>query len=183
ASTSANLSVTIEPGDTQQSGRVIDGYIAGATLFADADKDGVLDANEAHTTTNADGSFTLTGGSGPLVMIGGTDVSTGLPFEGVLTAPAGSTVVTPLTTLVQELVSATPTMTLAQAQDKVAAAFGLNTSIDLQTYDPVPLAISGDATAIKVLSAAIQVESVVTQIDAAPGSTGDVFAKIANSIT
>ena len=114
-------------------------------MFADADNDGTLDAGEAHTITNADGSFTLTGGSGPLVMFGGTDVSTGLAFDGVMTAPAGSTVVTPLTTLVVQLAA---TMSLAAAQDAVAAAFGLDTSIDLQTFDPVPAAVIGNAAAL-----------------------------------
>ena len=155
-------------------------------MFADTNNNGNLDAGEASTTTNADGSFTLTGASGPLVMRGGTDVSTGLPFEGELTAPAGSTVITPLTTLVLQLA---PTMEgntleekLAAAQDAVALAFGLNTNIDLQTFDPVPLAISGDATAIKILSAAIQVQSTITQISAVTGSDSDVITAIIEAI-
>ena len=103
ASTAADLNVSVMPIASQLTGHVIEGYIAGATVFADANGNGVLDLGEAHTTTNADGSFTLTGGTGPIVMFGGTDVSTGLAFKGTLKAPMGSTVVTPLTTLVAEL--------------------------------------------------------------------------------
>ena len=144
---------------------------------------GLLDRGEEFTTTNADGSFTLTGGFGPLVMSGGTDVSTGLPFEGVLTAPAGSTVMTPLTTLVvlqpASMEGSTPEEKLAAAQNAVTAAFNLNPSIDLQTFNPVPLALSGDSDAIEVLSAAIQVQNMVTQISAV-GASVDVFTAIAN---
>ena len=61
ASTTADLSVSVSAGATQHAGRVVDGYIAGATVFADADGDGHLDAGEAFTTTAADGTFVLTG--------------------------------------------------------------------------------------------------------------------------
>ena len=61
-----------------------DGYVFGATVFADADGDGELDAGESFTTTDANGTFVLTGGSGPLVAFGGTDISTGLQFAGKL---------------------------------------------------------------------------------------------------
>jgi hypothetical protein len=53
----------------------------GATVFADADGDGELDDGESSTTTDANGTFVLTGGSGPLVAFGGTDISTGLPLR------------------------------------------------------------------------------------------------------
>jgi Ca2+-binding RTX toxin-like protein len=182
ASTSTSLSVTVTPGATQHSGHVVDGYIADATVFADANNNGILDTGEAHTTTNADGSFTLTNGSGPLVMFGGTDVSTGLAFGGVMTAPAGSTVVTPLTTLVATL-AATVNGDVVAAQDLVAAAFGFDSGIDLQTFDPVPAAISGNATALTILSAAIQVQSTITQISTVAGTGSDVIAAIADAIT
>ena len=115
-------------------------------------------------------------------MFGGTDVSTGVAFSGTMTAPAGSTVVTPLTTLVAAIAASTGG-DLAAAQVAVALAFGLDSSIDLQTYDPVPAAIAGDADATAVLSAAIQVQSTVSQVSAVTGSATDVFAAIATAIT
>src|SRR5262249_30210073 len=90
AASAGDLSVTVTPAATQTFGHVVDGYVAGATIFADANNNGILDAGEAHAITNADGSFTLIGGSGSLVMSGGTDVSTGLAFHGVLRAPEDS---------------------------------------------------------------------------------------------
>jgi VCBS repeat-containing protein len=184
-----DIAVTVSPGANEHSGKIVDGYIAGATVFADANNNGILDLGEAHTTTNADGSFTLIGGSGPLVSMGGTDVSTGLAFDGVLKAPAGSTVITPLTTLISALL---PTYAgdIQQASSAVATALGLDHSINLQTFDPVPGAVAGDAAATAVLSAAIQVQSTVVQLSAAVGgadpslaTSAGVFAAIANAIT
>jgi hypothetical protein len=63
-----------------------EGYIAGATVFADADNDGCPGPDEASTKTDANGFFTLFESTGPLVLIGGTDIPTGLPFTGVLRA-------------------------------------------------------------------------------------------------
>ena len=162
--------------------RAIDGYIAGATVFADADGDGLLGANEAHAVTNADGSFVLHGGSGKLIMYGGTDISTGLAFNGIMTATEGSTVITPLTTLISALVDTG--LTALQATNQVASAFGIDTQlVDIGTFDPVPAAVTGDATATAVLSAAIQVQSTVAQISAVGGSTSAVFSAIADAIT
>jgi VCBS repeat-containing protein len=187
-----DIAVTVSPGANELGGRIVDGYIAGATVFADANNNGVLDLGEAHTTTNADGSFTLIGGSGPLVSMGGTDVSTGLAFNGVLRAPAGSTVITPLTTLIAALVPNNANQSqIDAASDQVAAALGLDTNINLQTFDPVPGVIAGNnPAATAVLSAAIQVESTVVQLSAAvgganpsPATSAGVFAAIANAIT
>ncbi|MBX9774702.1 MAG: cadherin-like domain-containing protein [Xanthobacteraceae bacterium] len=181
ATAMADLFVSIAPVGGQVTGSVIDGYIAGATVFADTDGDGVLDAGEISATTAFDGSFALVGAnpSDPLVMFGGTDVSTGLAFTGTMQAPGGSTVVTPLTTLVAALVAGGATV--EDAEDAVAAAFGLDSSIDLQTYDPVPEAAAGDQLAIQVLAAAIQVQSTVNQLSAVDGT--DVFGAIADAIT
>lgn len=188
ATSTGNISVHVEPGAVPQTtGKLVDGYIAGATVFADANDNGVLDTGEAFTTTAADGSFTLVGGSGSLVSIGGTDVSTGVQFQGSLKAPAGSTVITPLTTLIVEIVAAAPQgqpITAAEAANQIAAAFGFdNTAIDLTTFDPVPTAVTGDATATAILSAAIQVQSTVAQIAAVGGSSSAVFSSIANAVT
>jgi VCBS repeat-containing protein len=180
AEASANLEVTVAAGSNDISARVIDGYIAGATVFADANANGVLDAGEASTTTAADGSFTLHGGTGNLVMFGGIDISTGLAFSGTLTAPTGSTVVTPLTTLIVSLTNSN--VSAEDAAQQVAQAFGLSSTIDLTTYDPVPAAVSGDPAATAVLSAGIQVQSTVAQISAVGGSADQVFGAIADAI-
>ncbi len=190
ATTSADIAVTVSASATETNGSLIDGYIAGATVFADANSNGILDAGEAHTTTNANGSFTLTNAVGPLVSFGGTDLSTGLQFTGVLRAPEGSTVITPLTTLISALVSSTADdlhpLTVAEAASAVATAFNLDPTINLQTFDPVPGAVSGnDPAATAILSAAIQVQSTVVQVSSVAGaaSSAGVFTAIADAIT
>jgi VCBS repeat-containing protein len=189
ATSSADIKVTVSPNPDAHSGFALDGYIAGATVFADANDNGILDDGEAHATTNADGSFTLNGGSGTLVMFGGVDISTNLSFEGVLTAPEGSTVVTPLTTLIMAIVNNSPIpISTADAASQIAAAFGLDPTKDLTTFDPVSAAVSGGdaatiAAATAILSAGIQVQSTVAQISAVGGSVDAVFSAIADAIT
>lgn len=162
-------------------GRALDGYIAGATVFADQDGDGVLDAGEVSATTDTSGSFALIDGSGPLVMFGGTDVATGLAFTGVLRAPAGATVVTPLTTIVAALVDAGQSPAAAAAD--VASAFGLDAlGIDLLSFDPIPAAAAGGpegAAAAQVLAAGVQVQNALTQIGALLSGAGAVDAHAA----
>ncbi|MET4257243.1 Ca2+-binding RTX toxin-like protein [Bradyrhizobium sp. S3.12.5] len=136
--------------------RVVDGYIAGATVFADANDDLLLSPGEVSTRTGADGAFTLVGGTGVLVATGGTDVSTGLPFGGLLLAPAGSSVLTPLTTLATLLSVGT-----------VLTKLGLPTGFDLLHADPVAQAGAGNADAIAVLIAGAQVQDTVSLIAAA----------------
>ena len=200
ATASTTMDVSIEAPATALSGRIVDGYIAGATVFADSDNDGVLDvaedlnnnsildegedvdgdgtldSAEAFTTSAADGSFTLVGGTGPLVMFGGIDVSTGHEFQGVMRAPEGSTVVTPLTTLISALIEATANdavpLNVATAQAALAAAFGLLPGIDLTNFDPVAEIQDGTAGAAAVLGAAVQVQATITQVAAAVGGEG-----------
>ncbi len=169
ASQTSSLKISVtQLGELQ--GQAIDGYIVGATVFADADADGVLDTTEARATTDASGNFTLVGGSGSLVMFGGTDVSTGLAFQGFLRAPAGSTVVTPLTTLVQALAGPGATqVAIDAAAAQVASAFGIAPGLNLLSFDPVAAIVAGAgnaAAAEQVLAAGIQVQNAIVQIGA-----------------
>ena len=157
----ATLTVSVTQTGAAQ-GQAVEGYIAGATVFADADADGELDASEASATTDANGNFTLVGGSGPLILSGGVDVATGQAFIGVLRAPAGSTVVTPLTTLVAA--------GLTPAQ--VSAAFGLDPAIDLLHFDPIPAVLAGSAAAAQVLAAGTQVQNTLAQASALLSGAG-----------
>jgi VCBS repeat-containing protein len=183
SSTQDTMTVNVSAAESDPVQRAVDGYIAGAFVFADANGNGIFDNNEASATTNADGSFTLHNAHGTLIMTGGIDVSTGLAFNGTLKAPEGSTVVTPLTTLITSL--AVDGVTTAQATAQVAAAFGIDTSggIVLTSYDPVPDAVSGNPAATAVLSAGVQVQSTITQMSAVGVSSADVVTAIANAIS
>ena len=187
AVTTATMTVDVAAGVGETTNRAVDGYIAGAFVFADANGNGTYDAGEASATTNADGTFTLHDAHGTLIMTGGTDISTGLAFAGTLKAPEGSTVVTPLTTLVTSVIAsaalAGTTVTATDAAAQVATAFGIDpTKIDLNNFDPVPAAVSGDADATAVLSAGVQVQSTVAQMSAVGVSSTDVVAAIADAI-
>jgi len=124
-------------------GFVIDGYIANGFIFRDENGNGVFDLGEPNTRTGADGSFTLGGDiSKPIIMDGSVPGAIDLdnpsvPFTGILTAPAGSTVVTPLTTLIQQLIAADETLTVAAAQDAVKSALGISSDADLTATDPI----------------------------------------------
>jgi hypothetical protein len=91
--------------------KVVDGYISGAQVVFDTNDDGVCNAQDTLTTmTDAQGKFSLPNGaqSHMVCASGGVDISTGMPFVGELKAPAGATVVTPLTTLIQASIHAAP---------------------------------------------------------------------------
>lgn len=78
------------------SGQGIDGPIAGATVLAVAE--GIT------TTTDANGFFTFNfTPAGDIELTGGTDTVTGVAFTGTLKAPKGSTVISPITTAIKEI--------------------------------------------------------------------------------
>lgn len=211
-SAAASLNLDFDPGT---SGSAIDGYIAHALVFRDADNDGVWDhesftdsnnngvrdAGEAFvdadgdgrftaeyaTTTDARGDFTGLFGTGRIVLtplIAGdgtnlsTDISTGLAFTGQLSAPDGSSVVTPLTTLVAALAGAGASAAqIADAEAQVKAALGIDAALDLKSYDPIAIvAQSSDAAAlanaVAVQKAAIQVANILSVMASASEAAG-----------
>jgi len=146
--------------NTALSGKAVDGYLSGATVFADMDGDGKQGPNEPSATTDAKGNFTMPQGTfGKLITTGGTDISTNLPFKGRLTAPAGSTVINPLTTLQQGFVE--KGQSAEQAQKTVAKALGLDASkFDLTTFDPLAVALDANVSAEqRTLGAQLQAEA------------------------
>ncbi|MBF0270109.1 MAG: FecR domain-containing protein [Alphaproteobacteria bacterium] len=151
-------------GKSSTSGKAVDGYIEGATVFADANMNGQWDAGEARSTTGVGGAFTLTGGSGPIVVQGGIDASTGEAFTGVLTAPAGSTVVTPLTTLMDSMIRHQG-LSADQAKAKVAEAAGVSSSVDLTKLDPVAASLdpAQASVASQIMAAGVKIHNTVVQ--------------------
>jgi Ca2+-binding RTX toxin-like protein len=156
-------------------GTVIDPYVSGATVFLDYDNDGILDSNEPWTTTDANGNYSLTGSDGATVVsIGGVDTTTGV-VSGTMVAQSGSTVVTPLTTLISTMVTNGTAATAADAEASLKAALGLDSGLDLSTYDPVAgLSEPGAAgdTAALVLSVSMMVQNTLTMVSAALEGAG-----------
>ena len=172
--------------NTTANGLVTDGYVAGATVFADQDGDGVQDPGEPTTTTDDQGHFTFTDADGNEIAVGGrvvarggTDITTGLPFQGTLTAPDGAETVSPLTSLVSQ-VQQQSGGSAADAQTQVKRALGLDENVDLNTYDPIATLNDPDASDAD-RAAALRVQSATTQVvnlsslagNASGGATGN----------
>ena len=148
-------------------GKAIDGYLAGSTVFVDLNGNGKLDTNEPQTKTDDRGNYQLDGQVATVVVLGGTDTASGKPFEGVLKAPAGSSVVTPLTTLVSSLQASGQSLGAAKAL--VAKAIGLDQvtgSEFLLSLDPIDaLTTNKDpaiaATALKLAAGAANINNLI----------------------
>ena len=143
-------------------GKAIDGYLSGSDVFADENGDGVWNEGEAKATTDKSGNFTLSDAKGTIHISGGTDLSTGKAFQGVMKAPEGSTVVTPFTTVQQGFIESGQTP--AQAEKSVATAFGFDAEkVDLTKYDPIAELVKAvasgttDAVATQMVASSAQI--------------------------
>ncbi|MEN9372475.1 MAG: hypothetical protein RIR79_27 [Pseudomonadota bacterium] len=168
-------------------GSVVDGYVKDATIFVDANGDGKLNDGEFSATTDASGHYNLplNAGIGKLIASGGTDILTGKPFKGVMTALPGSTTINPITTLIEAVGSKAQSLAeLANTTSIVQKALGLPSNINLLTYDP--LAVLADssastadkATALAVQKTALQIQNIITQI----GNTLDASSSNVNAV-
>lgn len=159
-------------------GAAFDGYVAGGTVFADANGNGTFDAGEISARTTADGLFALApGATGALVLTGGTDITTGRPFAGRYTAPSGSKVIDALTTLVQGVVASGANV--GTAQMKVATALGLSADAALTQVDPFAASqVSASGRAVLLADAVV---SDVARIAMAAGAA-DPLAAFASAI-
>lgn len=157
-------------------GTVVDGYIAGATVTCRSGGNVIATA-----ISDANGKFAFglpaDQGCDTIESVGGIDVgassgagSTATPApSGVLRSPVptgsrtvSSLIVSPLTTLVQELVAggATP----EQAQDRVKSALGLPAGVNVLATDP-----ASDVALYRATSVVAQVVEQVTRALAAAG--------------
>ncbi|MDP3512137.1 MAG: SwmB domain-containing protein, partial [Sulfuritalea sp.] len=174
-------------------GVVADGYIRGAQIYIDTNNNGLPDASEAlaGVVTNANGNFILPAGApvGVIMATGGVNIDTGVPNTMVFKAPAGATVISPLTTLVQTMIAQNPGTSVATASAAVVTALGLAGGTDLTTYDPLAAlaANAGDAAALTIQKAAAQVATLVDLASDAPAvgttSTQTAATVISNIVT
>ncbi|MYM31663.1 DUF4214 domain-containing protein [Duganella sp. CY15W] len=166
AAMASAVSRAVDAGHGIVHGKLVDGYISGATIFADANGNGRWDLGEARAATDAHGNFTLHNPKGTLIATGGTDLGTKLPFTGILTAPEGATVVNPLTTLQQALIRQGQSVDHAQAT--IAKAFGLSVAtLDFDQRDPLAAAFNADASvadqrlAVQMQAAAAKIQNLL----------------------
>ncbi|TIL87507.1 MAG: hypothetical protein E5Y73_25190 [Mesorhizobium sp.] len=169
--------------DSSPSSKLTDGYIVNATIFADANSNDVFDSGEPSTTTDGAGAFTPIPAFGRLIATGGSDIATGLPFKGHLSAPVGSTTITPLTTLIVTLAK----LGIADAESKVLVAFGFDPTTNLTTLDPIAGTSDGNAQAALAFTAGIEVFDTMTLLTSLlagnnPANYGGAFDAILDAL-
>ena len=145
------------------SGIVVDGYLQGATVSR------VNGSGNTVTTTSA-GYFSGLLGTGSIQASGGTDVATGIAFNGQFTAPqANYAIVSPITTMIDALVTTGQAADVATAKSLITSALGLPT-VDLLTMDPMTGSYQGgtasSADTLAVFKAGVMISNLLK------GSTG-----------
>jgi RTX calcium-binding nonapeptide repeat (4 copies)/Cadherin domain len=166
-----------------------DGYIAGATVFSDSNGNFQLDVGEKSTTSDQFGNFTLQPGTGNIILAGGTDIAKGLAFTGLMIAPEGATIISPLTTLVAACMGVNAS-DYATANAAVVGALGLDPNIDLAHYDPILATLSSvpaDAAAgVNAIKAATEIQDTIAQgaavLVGAGAASGAASLAVANAI-
>ncbi|TMH01067.1 MAG: hypothetical protein E6H79_15940 [Betaproteobacteria bacterium] len=143
------------PTTTNVTTTVVDGALKNVTVCLDKNGNGKCDADEVHGKTDANGNVTLAVpnadvGKYPILAVVGTDAidaDTGaVPTAYTLTAPADTTsVVSPLTTLVQQTIASTGAST-SDAARTVQDATGLTVSL-FQDYTKVAAPTDGTVNA------------------------------------
>ena len=179
---SRSASVTVE-GYRNTDGVVVDGYISGAEVFIDEDDDWILDSNENSTTSDNEGKFTIRYANGNLVSIGGTDLDSQTLVDNLLithklTGHSDFKAVTPVTSIAAFM----------EDSSLVNAALGIDSSIDVFTFDPV--ANKGDGgiydylyekgNQLTVLAFALQ--NITNNINTTTETTQDYFKAITEEI-
>ena len=157
-------------------GWAMDGYIANAEIFFDANKNGRRDENEPVGTTDENGLFQfeasleafdtnnngqLDASEGHIVVMGGIDTANGLPLETPLKATPDSLVVSLLTSITADLVD--EGLSPFEANDKVKQALSLPDDVDLSTFDPIAATEQNLAGGAAVNLSMVQVQNLVTQ--------------------
>jgi hypothetical protein len=159
-------------------GVAVDGYLQGAIVFLDINRNGLADAGEPSTTTDLNGRYALDYSSVtgsvtglPVVVTGGVDSDTGFAFAGKLSAPVESVsqaqVVTPMTTLVDAMVSQGLAADVPTAKQRVANALGL--TVDQLATDPVAAIANNPG----IYTTAVSLQRSIQMLASANARTGE----------
>jgi hypothetical protein len=177
-----SASVTVE-GYRETDGVVVDGYISGAEVCIDENDNWTCDSSENSTTSDNDGTFTIRYANGNLVSIGGTDLDSQTLLDNLLithklTGHSDFKAVTPVTSIAAFMEDAS----------LVNAALGIDSSIDVFTFDPV--ANKGDGgindflyekgNQLTVLAFALQ--NITNNLNTTTETTQDYFKAITEEI-
>ena len=168
--TSSTSSVAVIPTST---GVALDGPLSNATVFYDLNGNGILDVNEPSVTTGSNGAYTITTSSTGNLTVVTTDATTDAASGAVVgagltfTAPNGSSIISPATTIVSDLIDSG--LTAAQAQQEALEALGLDSTtlgttgnINLLSFNP--FVSTGDAAAAPYAAVAVQLVAIVNTV-------------------
>ena len=164
-------------------GRAIDGYLANSKVFLSSNPDVFVRTSDA---VGSQGSFEGLFGTGSIVVREGVDISTGKTFTGELKAPEGSKVVTPITTIVEAVVSqaaasGNTSVTPAVAAQQVAKGLGLQSTSDLLNTDFVESGSAGMAKAAAKVASVISVVTASTGDEVSAAVLGNIAKKVAKA--
>jgi hypothetical protein len=177
-----SAAVTVE-GYRETDGVVVDGYISGAEVCIDEDDSWTCDSNENSTTSDNEGKFTIRYANGNLVSIGGTDLDSQTLLDKLLithklSGHSDFKAVTPVTSIAAFMEDAS----------LVNSALGIDSSIDVSTFDPV--ANKGDGgiydflyekgNQLTVLAYALQ--NITNDLNTTTETTQDYFKAITEEI-
>jgi hypothetical protein len=171
------LYLLVKPG-YQSTITAVDGYLENAIVGFDADGDGVSDLDSDFRTNSSgkaevlftaaefakfdlNGNGQLDANEGNFIVLGGIDTSTGTVFSGKLFADASASVVSPLTTLISQMMVGG--LSKEEAMKRVSLALGLDEGLDLTNYDPIQKAFEGEANATLVMMANLRIANLVNQ--------------------
>jgi ABC-type amino acid transport substrate-binding protein/Ca2+-binding RTX toxin-like protein len=160
-------------------------YIAGATIFLDANFNGLLDDNEPVTVTDSNGNYNLefdieyydTNGNGKLddeegqiVTIGGVDTSSGVSITNKMVGSVESSMLTPITNLQNLLVKEKLVDSPDAGEELIIDKLGLPKTGSLKDDDPIAK-IGGDEQAVKKAGvefylAHVELQNLVTHANA-----------------
>ena len=194
-----NIEVSVNNLAEDISGAVVDGYVAGATIFQDLDNDNVLDAGEPSTTTSSTGEFTLSNivasSSAPLKIISGFDIATNKAIVTSLGTPSNTTaqvLVSPVSTVASLAYIKDNTLNFAELNTYVSSATSLErvatyfdvsstsqSNLDILSVDPLDKLRDSDAD---IVSAAKDVFEANQLVMALTHSVEAVGAYLANAV-
>mgnify|MGYP000058695943 CR=1 FL=1 len=158
-------------------GNLIKGPLKGAIAFIDANGNNLPDAGETQIETDEFGFYTLSSGSATSRVVavtgpGTVDMSSGaVVAEMTLSAPAGATVITPLTTLIDG--------SSDLSVEELQASLGL--TVNPLEFNPFAEGVDADQ-AVAAEKAAQQIATVLTTVVAMGGGDATAFAETVKAI-
>ena len=178
-------------------GYTVDGPIVSATIFQDLNLNAVVDSNEANAISGDDGSYHLMAidtnldgqfdaMDGRLVSVGGVDSETGLSYDIPLFAPVGSSIISPLTSILQMQLE--KKVATDNIMAKINQALGIAPLTDLTHLNPLLQAHNGSSInlmqAAAIMTLSVQITDALSHILKVPAYevADEVYLAIGNSL-